>query len=188
MPAKNTPACNLFSPAREPVAMGWTGHPVAPGCPVPATRLETPMKLTLPALILFATACFACIGVAASANGLLVTTRQDMAEERSEPFTQERFMAAQAAGHPILVDISASWCPTCRRQGEVIGQILERGEFADLVILKLDWDDQRQTAHGFGARRQSTLVVYRGADEVGRAVAITSDSDIQALLSQAYAN
>jgi len=146
------------------------------------------MKLTLPALILFATACFACIGVAASASGLLVTTQQDMTEERSEPFTQERFMAAQAAGLAILVDISASWCPTCRRQGEVIGQILERGEFADLVILKLDWDDQRQLARGFGARRQSTLVVYRGLDEVGRAIAITSDGDIQSLLSQAYTN
>ncbi|WP_417469882.1 thioredoxin family protein [Maricaulis sp.] len=144
------------------------------------------MKLTLPALILFATACFACVGVAASATGLLVTTQQDVAETRSTPFTQEGFEAAQAAGHPILVDISATWCPTCRRQGEVIGDILERGEFADLVILKLDWDDQRQIAHGFGARRQSTLVVYRGADEVGRAIAITSDDAIHALLSQAY--
>ena len=95
------------------------------------------MKLTLPALILFATACFACVGVAASASGLLVTTQQDM---------------------------------------------------TDLVILKLDWDEQRQLAHGFGARRQSTLVVFRGADEVGRAIAITSDDAIQSLLSQAYSN
>lgn len=146
------------------------------------------MKLTLPAMILLATVCFASLGVAASANGLLVTTQQDVTNERSEPFTQDRFAAAQAAGQPILVDISATWCPTCRRQSEVIGQILDRGEFADLVILKLDWDDQRQLAHGFGARRQSTLVVYRGADEVGRAIAITSDADIQSLLSQAYAN
>lgn len=144
------------------------------------------MKLTLPAMILFATVCFACVGVAASANGLLMNTQQDMTEIRSEPFTQERFAAAQAAGQPILVDISATWCPTCRRQSEVLGQILDGGEFADLVILKLDWDSQRRIAHSFGARRQSTLVVYRGADEVARAIAITSESDIQSLLSQAY--
>ena len=144
------------------------------------------MKLTLPAIILFTTVCFACVGAAASATGLFLNTQQEMTTGRSEPFTQERFEAAQAAGHPILVDISATWCPTCRRQGEVIGNILDRGEFADLVILKLDWDDQRQIAHGFGARRQSTLVVYRGADEVGRAIAITGERDIQSLLSQAY--
>jgi thioredoxin 1 len=151
-------------------------------------RLDTLMKLTLPAIILFATVCFACIGAAASAGGLIFSTQHDVTVDRSEPFTQERFAAAQAAGQAILVDISASWCPTCRRQSEVIGQILDRGEFADLVILELNWDDQRQTAHSFGARRQSTLVVFRGADEVARAVAITSDDDIQSLLSQAYAH
>ena len=146
------------------------------------------MKLTLPAMILFATVCFASLGAVASANGLIFSTQNEMTNERSTPFTAEAFAAAQAAGQPILVDISATWCPTCRRQSDVIGQILDRGEFADLVILKLDWDEQRRLARSFGAIRQSTLVVFRGDDEVGRAIAITSEHDIQSLLSQAYAN
>ncbi|WP_339746510.1 thioredoxin family protein [uncultured Maricaulis sp.] len=146
------------------------------------------MKLTLPAMILFATVCFASLGAVASANGLIFSTQNEMTNERSTPFTAEAFAAAQAAGQPILVDISATWCPTCRRQGQVIAQLLDSGEFADLVILELDWDSQRRIAQSFGAMRQSTLIVFRGEDEVARAIAVTSEHDIQSLLSQAYAN
>ncbi|MGD9805062.1 MAG: thioredoxin family protein [Hyphomicrobiaceae bacterium] len=31
-------------------------------------------------------------------------------------FTPAAFEAAQKAGKPIIVDISATWCPTCKAQ------------------------------------------------------------------------
>jgi thiol-disulfide isomerase/thioredoxin len=33
-----------------------------------------------------------------------------------KPFTAAAFEAAQASGKPILIDVSASWCPTCKAQ------------------------------------------------------------------------
>ena len=93
----------------------------------------------------------------------------------------------QAEGHPILIDISASWCPTCARQHMVLSEIFESGQFPDLVVISVDYDDQRGVVRKFRAPRQSTLIVYRGDQETGRAVAITSRRDIEALLTTAYA-
>ncbi len=43
------------------------------------------------------------------------------------PFTKEQFAATQDAGKPILIDIAASWCPTCRAQAPIIGDLTSRG-------------------------------------------------------------
>ena len=34
----------------------------------------------------------------------------------AESFDDQSFKQAQAAGKTILVDVTASWCPTCRQQ------------------------------------------------------------------------
>ena len=39
------------------------------------------------------------------------------------PFTQAEFSAAQKDGKPILVDIFAPWCPTCRAQKPILEEL-----------------------------------------------------------------
>ena len=34
-----------------------------------------------------------------------------------EPFTEARFRTLQAENKPILIDINAKWCSTCKAQG-----------------------------------------------------------------------
>ncbi len=104
------------------------------------------------------------------------------------PYSDETFAALQAAEAPILVDVYADWCPTCRRQGQILDELLGESGFADLVVLKLDWDEQRETALAFGAPRQSTFIVFRGDEERGRSVADTRPETIRALLQTAVAD
>lgn len=106
----------------------------------------------------------------------------------NEPFTPEAFAEAQASNSPILVEIAADWCPTCRRQAEVISTLQDAGEIDGLVILRVDYDDQRDIARQFRATRQSTLITFRGETETARAVGITSQNDIAALIATAYAD
>ena len=126
-------------------------------------------------LLVVATLLFAVSGMA----------RADAAE-LSLPYTSETFEAMQADGRPILIDISASWCPTCARQHAVLGEIFDEGLFPDMVVITVDFDSQRQVVREFRTMRQSTLIVYRGDVETGRAIAITSRDDIEALLATAY--
>lgn len=98
------------------------------------------------------------------------------------PFSAERFEAAQAAGRTILVDVAASWCPVCKAQRPVIDRLTASNRFKDIVVLEVDFDAQKDVVKRFGARSQSTLIVFKGAREVGRSVGDTSEAGIRALL------
>jgi len=49
-------------------------------------------------------------------------------------FDAASFEAAQQRGARILVDISATWCPTCKAQEPIIDSLAERSANKDLVI------------------------------------------------------
>jgi thioredoxin 1 len=102
-----------------------------------------------------------------------------------QSFSAQAFRAAQDGGKPILVDIQASWCPTCRTQTKILNELTALPQFKDLVVLRVDFDSQKQEVRDFGARWQSTRIVFKGAKEVGRSVGDTDPSTIAALLAKA---
>lgn len=100
-----------------------------------------------------------------------------------EPYTAQRLADLQAQDRAVLVDVYADWCPTCRTQGQVLGELRDDPALAHIVTLKLDWDDQRKDARALGATRQSTLVLFDGAELVGRSVAQTDPEVLRAFLA-----
>jgi thiol-disulfide isomerase/thioredoxin len=101
------------------------------------------------------------------------------------PFTPSAFAAAQAEGKPILVDVTAPWCPVCARQHPILSELEQRPELRDLVVFDVDFDSQKDTLKQFGVRMQSTLIVFSGKTEAARATGITDPAEIQALLMKA---
>ena len=99
-------------------------------------------------------------------------------------FTHEGFEAAQKAGRPILVHITASWCPTCRAQNPIISRLTNQPRFKDLVVFDVDFDNQKDVVRAFNARTQSTLIVFKGLAELGRTVGDTRADSIAALLDE----
>lgn len=98
------------------------------------------------------------------------------------PFTQAAFIAAQQAGKPILMHVTAPWCPTCAAQKPIIDKLAADAAFKDLVILRVDFDSQKDVVRAVNARAQSTLIVYRGAEERGRSAGDTNAASITALV------
>jgi len=99
-------------------------------------------------------------------------------------FTHEKFEAAQKAGRPILVHITASWCPTCRAQNLILSRLTNQPKFKDLVVFDVDFDNQKDIVRAFNARTQSTLIVFKGLAEFGRTVGDTKADSIAALLDE----
>ncbi|KQP61298.1 thioredoxin [Methylobacterium sp. Leaf399] len=99
-------------------------------------------------------------------------------------FTPEAFAAAQAAGKPILVEVSAPWCPICRSQKAVLAKLGRDPRFKDLRIFDVDFDSQKDVLRRFDARMQSTLIVFKGATETGRSVGETQPEWIEGLLEK----
>lgn len=102
-----------------------------------------------------------------------------------QPFDGKAFAAAQTAGKPILVEIHASWCPTCKAQTPILARLEGQDKFRNLVVFRVDFDSQKDAVRAFGARMQSTLIAFKGKQEVARSVGDTNESSIAALLGKA---
>ena len=100
------------------------------------------------------------------------------------PFSEESFKAAQAAGSPILVEIHADWCPTCKAQSPILDRLTADPKFKDLKVFRVDFDDMKPVVKRFGAQMQSTLIVFKGETEKGRSVGDTRQASISALLDK----
>ncbi|HET7763781.1 MAG TPA: thioredoxin family protein [Burkholderiales bacterium] len=103
----------------------------------------------------------------------------------SRAYDAGAFKEAQSAGKSVLVEIHADWCGECRMQDKVLGKLSAEAPYAGLVRLRVDFDGQKDLVKSFGARKESTLILYKGDREVGRAVGITSEPKIRELLERA---
>ncbi len=101
------------------------------------------------------------------------------------PYDASAFEAAQGAGRPILVQISAPWCPICRAQKPILAALAAEPRFKDLAVFTIDFDGQRDLVRRFGAQMQSTLIAFKGGTEVGRSVGETQAEWIESLLEKA---
>jgi thioredoxin 1 len=101
-----------------------------------------------------------------------------------QPFDGKVFADAQKAGKPILIAVHASWCPTCKAQTPILGELMGDPKFKDLSYFVIDFDSQKDLVQRFGARMQSTLIAFKGDREEGRSVGDTNRASIAALLNK----
>jgi thiol-disulfide isomerase/thioredoxin len=99
-------------------------------------------------------------------------------------FDANAFADAQKAGRPILIAIHASWCPTCKAQAPIVSELRADPRFKNLAYFEIDFDSQKDLVNRFGARMQSTLIVFKGDKEEGRSVGDTNRDSIYALVSK----
>ena len=102
-------------------------------------------------------------------------------------YSQADFEAAQKAGKPILLHISAPWCPVCKQQHPILSKLRTDPALKDLVVLDVDFDTSKDLLKTLNVQKQSTLIVYHGATEKGRSTGETNEAAIKALLMKATA-
>ena len=101
-----------------------------------------------------------------------------------KPFTQKDFDALTAAGKPVVLDISAPWCPTCAEQKPIIDGLMHQPAYKDVTLLTIDFDSAKPTLRTFKVTMQSTLVAFKGANEVGRSVGDTTPAGLEGLIKK----
>lgn len=101
------------------------------------------------------------------------------------PFDPNAFAAAQATGRPVLVEVHADWCPVCVKQQPVISELLSQPRFRQYQVLTVDFDSQKDALRALGVRYQSTLIVFKGKQEVARSTGETAKDKLAELLAKA---
>lgn len=115
-----------------------------------------------------------------TASAFLIAT--SMLAHAGQPFDASAFQQAQAAGKAILVDVSAPWCPTCKVQRPIVQEIEK--STPNLVVYEVDFDSAKDVLKRFRVQSQSTLIVFKGANQVGRSTGDTNPASIKALVSK----
>jgi thioredoxin-like negative regulator of GroEL len=95
------------------------------------------------------------------------------------------FDAALAEKRPVLVEIWASWCPTCKAQEPILKRLSAMPKYGKVLMLTADFDVERELLARLKVRQQSTLIVFKNGVEVARTVGDTNAERIEALLDKA---
>jgi thioredoxin 1 len=123
--------------------------------------------------------------VMAALLSLSATTAFAQSAASEAKFTPAAFAAAQAAGKPIIVEVSAPWCPTCKVQAPIIKSLTGKPEFKNVTILKVDFDSQKDVLQSLNVSRQSTLIAFKGKTETSRSIGDTTAAGIENLFKSA---
>lgn len=100
------------------------------------------------------------------------------------PFTQAAFDKAVAAGQPVIVDVQASWCPTCKAQKPIVESLLREPRMKNVTLFSADFDTEAALKKQLRVSQQSTFVVFKAGKEVGRSTGDTNKESIAALFAK----
>jgi thioredoxin 1 len=89
------------------------------------------------------------------------------------------------SGTPVLVDFWAPWCGPCRVVAPVLEEIA--GERSDVRVVKLNVDDNQQTAAQFGILAIPTMILFRNGQEAKRIQGALPKKRLEAELEPALA-
>jgi thioredoxin 1 len=93
--------------------------------------------------------------------------------------TDETFnQAVLKSDQPILVDFWAVWCGPCRMVAPVVDEIAREHE-GKLKVMKLDVDDNQNTAMAYGVMSIPTLILFKNGQPVERIVGFRPKADME---------
>lgn len=128
------------------------------------------------------------IGLALGGNRLWMNIRpDDPLPSGFAQYSAAEFQAAQAAGGPIMVDVYASWCSTCKAQHGALEHLLEDPRYAAIKGFRVDFEGDEEWVRAHRVHVQSTIILFDGAREVNRSAGNTSEAGIRRQVDHALA-
>ena len=82
---------------------------------------------------------------------------------------------------PVLVDFWAPWCGPCKMIAPVLEEIAQEYE-AKAKIVKINVDDNQNTAAQFGVRSIPTLILFKNGNEVEKIIGVQGKDKLTALI------
>ena len=95
--------------------------------------------------------------------------------------TKDNFEAeVLQAEKPVLVDFWAVWCGPCQMVGPVLEEISE--ECDDLIVGKVNVDEEQELAAQFGVMSIPTMILFKGGEAAGKLVGAMPKEEILKVL------
>ena len=93
---------------------------------------------------------------------------------------KDNFDSVKNSEKLVLIDFYADWCGPCRMVGPVIEQIADERE--DVLVAKVNVDNEPELAEQFGVFSIPTLVVMKGGEILRQSTGARPKSQILSML------
>ena len=117
-------------------------------------------------------------------GALVLSTAGADALTRRLPFDQKAFAEAQASGRSILVEFYTTWCPVCKVQRPFLTTLGQNPKYQKIAYFEIDFDRHKDLAREFRVHKQSTLIVFKGKNEIARSTGDTNKTSIETLVAK----
>ena len=84
----------------------------------------------------------------------------------------------------VLVDFWATWCGPCRMQAPILEKLSEELSEDELKILKIDVDENPETARAFGIMSIPTLLCKKDGQVVKQVAGVHTAAQIKAIVAE----
>ena len=104
------------------------------------------------------------------------------AVEKKTNFSEEIFESAKASGKTVVVNSYEVWCGTCSKQTKILDQAEKK--FKDIIFLSYEQSKNEDIAKKLSIDFWTTIVVYKGNEEVARIIGQTDKKTIYSAIEK----
>ena len=105
-----------------------------------------------------------------------------VAVDKTTTFTKEIFNKAQSEGKIVVVNSWNKFCYTCKKQTKILDQA--ENEFKEIIFLSYEQSKNKDIAKKLGIKHWTTIVVYKGNNEVSRIIGQTKKETIYSAIKK----
>ena len=113
---------------------------------------------------------------------LLTIPNISMGSEKTTNFDLKKLFEIQKSGKTIVINSWNKYCSTCAAQTKVFDQAMK--DFKDVEFLFYEQDKNKDIAKTLGINYWTTIVVFKGQNEVGREMGLTDKDQIYSLINK----
>ena len=113
---------------------------------------------------------------------LLTIPNISLGLEKTTNFDLKKLFEIQKSGKTIVINSWNKYCSTCAAQTKVFDQAMK--DFKDVEFLFYEQDKNKDIAKTLGINYWTTIVVFKGKNEVAREMGLTDKDQIYNLINK----
>jgi thioredoxin 1 len=113
---------------------------------------------------------------------LILIPNVSLSFEKTTNFDLKKLFEIQKSGKTIVINSWNKYCSTCAVQTKVFDQAMK--DFKDVEFLFYEQEKNKDIAKTLGINYWTTIVVFKGQNEVGREMGLTDKDQIYNLINK----
>ncbi|MDC0163690.1 thioredoxin family protein [Candidatus Pelagibacter sp.] len=113
---------------------------------------------------------------------IILISTDVLAFEKNTNFTFKKFEKAQQEGKTIVVNAWNKTCMTCAKQSKVFADAVN--DFKEVEFFFYEQAKHKNIAKNLNIKFWTTIVVYKGHNEISRKIGLTKKEDIYQLINK----